>query len=81
MEVVGAAVGQFPLGQRPDSLIGVELGCVGREMLDVETRMLALELVQGLPLGGARVIQKRNPVATGKAAILRTIAPNSRRVR
>jgi len=60
MEVVGAAVGQFPLGQRPDSLIGVELGGVGREMLDVETRMLALELVQGLPLVGARVVQERN---------------------
>ena len=45
IEVVGAAVGQFPLGQRPHSLIGVQFGGVEGEMLDVETRMLALELV------------------------------------
>jgi len=45
IEVVGAAIGQFPLGQRPHSLIGVEFGGVGGEVLDAQTRMLALELV------------------------------------
>jgi len=45
MDVIGATVSQFPLDQRPDSLIGLESGGVGGGMLDAQTWMLALELV------------------------------------
>jgi hypothetical protein len=52
--------GQFPLGQRPDSLIRVEFPRARGEMLDVETGMLRAELARWLPLVSLRVVQDRN---------------------
>ena len=53
-------MGQGSLGERPDALIRVEFRRVGWEMLDVETRLLHPELVQGLTFVGWGVVQEGN---------------------
>ena len=35
--VVGPPVGQLPLGERPDALVRIQLGGVGRERLEVQS--------------------------------------------
>jgi hypothetical protein len=44
VRIVEATVGQFPFGQRPDSLIGVELRSIGRKVLDAQAATLAWKL-------------------------------------
>jgi len=48
------------LGQRPDSLIGVEFQGIGGKVLDRETWMLAQELPEGFPLVGGGIIQQHH---------------------
>lgn len=60
MDVIRTTVGQFPLGERPDSFVGVEIGCVGGKMLYAETRMLTLDLAQRFSLVSSGVVQQRN---------------------
>jgi len=58
MHIVGTAVGQFPFGQGPDALVGIQLRRVGRKVLDLETRMPAKKLAQRRPLVGLRIVQQ-----------------------
>ena len=60
IDVVGATVRELPLGQRPDTLIGIEVRRIGWEILDVEARMLALELAERFTAVGCGVIQEGN---------------------
>ena len=60
IDVLGAAIGEFSLGQRPNSFIGVEFRGVGRKMLDSETRVLTEELLERFSLMGGGVIQENN---------------------
>ena len=39
IHVIGAAVSQFSLGQRPDPFVGVEFGSIGRKVLQMEARV------------------------------------------
>ena len=45
-----AAIGQVPLGERPDSFIGIEFRGVGGEMLDVKTGMSAEQVLERFPV-------------------------------
>ena len=60
IDILGAAIGEFPLGQRPNSFIGVEFRGVGGKMLDAETRVLTEELMEWFPLMGGGVIQEND---------------------
>ena len=60
IDIMGAAIGQFPFGQRPDSFVGIEFRGVGGKMLDVKTWVLPQELLQGLSLVSGRVIQQND---------------------
>src|ERR1700676_596979 len=58
LDILGAAVGQFPLCQRPNAFIGVELRSVGRKMLNAETRVSGEELLERFTLMSGGVIQE-----------------------
>ena len=58
MHVIGTAVGQFPFGQGPHTLVGIQLGRIGRKVLDLETRMPAKQLAQRRPLVGLRIVEQ-----------------------
>jgi hypothetical protein len=58
LDILGAAVGQFPLCQRPNAFIGVELRSVGRKMLNTETRVSGEELLERFTLMSGGVIQE-----------------------
>ncbi len=60
LDIVAATIGQFGLGERPNSLIRVEIRRVGREMLDVQPGLLDPELLQRVPLVGLGVIEEHN---------------------
>ena len=57
---LGQSVGQFLLGLRPDSLIGIEFRRVGRKVLDVQATMLPLKLLDGVSLVGGGVVQQHD---------------------
>lgn len=40
MNILGETVGQGPFHLPPDKLVWIELGCIGRQEMDVETRMV-----------------------------------------
>ena len=60
VEVLGAAIGQVVFGQGPNTLVGIQLGCVGGETLQAQTRVLAEELIQGCAFMGGGIIQKHD---------------------
>ncbi len=61
-EVVGATVGETPLGVGPDGFIGVELRGVGRKALEVEPREAAAEFPNGFAFVNAGVIPDHSDV-------------------
>lgn len=61
-KVVRAAVGQLALGERPDVLVGIDLRRVGREVLDMESRMTPSQLTQGIALVGRGVVEDHDHV-------------------
>src|SRR2546423_12140247 len=62
--MVRAAIGQLALGQRPNPFVGVEFRSIGREMLQLETRVLIQKLLQRLPLMSGGIIQQNDNGAT-----------------
>ena len=58
MQVVGSTVGEFPFGERPNTLVGIQLRGVGWEVLDAQTRMPPLEFVQQTSLVGLGIVQQ-----------------------
>ena len=58
MQVVGLTVGEFPFGERPNTLVGIQLRGVGWEILDAQTRMPPLEFVQQTSLVGLGIVQQ-----------------------
>src|SRR6266576_1412555 len=60
IDILRAAVGKVPLGQRPHSFIGVELRGVRRKIFDRQTRVLMQELLERFSLMGGGVIQQNN---------------------
>lgn len=60
IDTLRAAISQFRLRQGPNPFIRVELGGVGRKMLDAETRMSSKELLERFPLMGGGVIQEND---------------------
>lgn len=60
IDMPGAAIGEFPFGERPDSFIGVEFRGVGGKMLDSETPVMTEELLEWFPLVGGGVIQEND---------------------
>jgi hypothetical protein len=60
IDITRAAIGQFPFGQRPDPLIGIEFRGVRGKMLHVQTWVLPQELLQWFSLVSRRVIEQNN---------------------
>jgi hypothetical protein len=60
IDILGAAIREFALGQRPNSFIGVEFRGIGGKVFDGETRVLTKEFLEWFPLMGAGVIQQNN---------------------
>lgn len=60
---VGPAVGEASPEMGPHALVGVELGRVGREALQVQTAEAAAELPDGPPLVGPEVVPQDDHVA------------------
>jgi hypothetical protein len=58
VDVERTAVGKFSFGERPNAFIGIEVRGVSRKVLDVETRLLAEELVKRSTVVGGGVIQQ-----------------------
>ena len=61
-EVVGATVGETPLGEGPDGFIGVELRGVGRKAFEVEPREAAAEFPNGFAFVNAGIIPDHSDV-------------------
>ena len=55
---MGAAIGQFPFGERPDAFIGIEFRGVGGKMLEVETRVSPQKVVERFPVVSGGIIQQ-----------------------
>src|ERR1019366_1278699 len=71
LQIIGAAIGECTFGERPDPFIGVELRCVGRKVLEMQTAMLSEKSLQWLSLVGGGVIQQddhRAPQGAQQAA-------------
>jgi hypothetical protein len=62
IDIVGTAISEFALGQRPDAFIGIEFRGIGGKVLDGETRVLTKEFLEWFPLMGAGV---RHPPRSG----------------
>lgn len=60
VNVQRAAVGEFALRQRPNAFVGIELGRVGREVLDVQAWMPAQELCQGSTVVRGGIVQQND---------------------
>ena len=60
IHIVGAAVGQFPFCQRPDSFIGIELRSMRRKVLDAKAAMLAEQLFDRLSFVREGVIEQKD---------------------
>ncbi len=58
MQVVGPTVGELPFGERPNTLVGIQLRSVGWEVLDAQTRMPSLEFVQQTAFVGLGIVQQ-----------------------
>ena len=58
MHIIGTAVGQFPFGQGPHALVGIQLRRVGRKVLDLETRMATKEVGQPRPLVSLGIVEQ-----------------------
>ena len=64
VEIVGATIRQAGLGIRPHGLVGIELGGVGREELEVETWVTPAQLPDRLALVDRSVVHKHDQVAS-----------------
>ena len=60
VHIVGATVGQFPFGQRPDSFIRIELRGIRRKILDAQAAMPAEKLFERRPFVRGGVIQQND---------------------
>ena len=58
LDIIGTAVGEVALGQRPHSFIGIEFRRVGRKVFDAETGVLPQQFLQRFPVMGAGVVQQ-----------------------
>jgi hypothetical protein len=63
IEIVGATVRQASLGVGPHHLVRIELGGVGREELELETRVTPAQLPDRLALVDRSVVHKHDQVA------------------
>ena len=59
-QVIRPSVGKFPFGKRPDSLIGIEFGCVGRKVFQMQPAMASAKLSKRFALVGPGVVQQYN---------------------
>jgi len=62
-DILWAAVGEAALGERPNTLVGVEGGSVRGKVLDVQARSIARERAQRFALMGLGVIEQRDHVS------------------
>ena len=60
VHVERTAVGEFPFRQRPNPFVGVEVGSVGRKVLDVQARVSAEEFVQRRAVVGGGVVEQND---------------------
>ena len=58
VQVVGSTIGESPFGERPNTLVGIQLRGVGWEVLDAQTRMPPLKSVQQTSLVGLGIVQQ-----------------------
>ena len=63
VEISGAAIGQASLGIRPDALVGIEFGGVGREIFQMEPRVAATQLPDRFALVDRSIIEEHDHVA------------------
>ena len=64
VHVERAAVGEVSFGQRPDSLVGVEVGSVWGKVLDVQARVSAEESGQRWAVVGGGVVEQNDDRST-----------------
>jgi hypothetical protein len=60
VDVEGAAVGEVPLGQRPNPFVRVEIGSVGGKVLDVQARVSAEKPGQRWAVVGGGVVEQND---------------------
>ena len=64
VRVEGAAVSEVSFGQRPDSLVGVEVGSISGKVLDVQARVSAEESGQRWAVVGGGVVEQNDDRST-----------------
>jgi hypothetical protein len=62
IEIVGTTIGESSLGVCPHDLVRIQLRCVGRKKLKVETWVTATQLPDRLTLVDRSVVQKHDQV-------------------
>ena len=60
LDIVGTTIREVALGQRPYPFVGIELRRVGREVFDMQARVLPQQFLQRFPMVGTRVVQQSN---------------------
>jgi len=60
IHILGAAIGEFPLCQRPNSFVRIKFWSVGGEMLDLETPVLSEKFLEWLSLMGGGVVHEND---------------------
>ena len=60
VRVEGAAVSEVSFGQRPDSLVGVEVGSISGKVLDVQARVSAEEPGKRWAVVGGGVVEQND---------------------
>ena len=64
VHVERAAVGEVSFGQRPDSLVGVEVGSISGKVLDVQARVSAEEPGKRWAVVGGGVVEQNDDRST-----------------
>jgi len=64
VRVEGAAVSEVSFGQRPDSLVGVEVGSISGKVLDVQARVSAEEPGKRWAVVGGGVVEQNDDRST-----------------
>ncbi len=65
--ILGAAVGQLPLGHRPDALVWIQLRRIGRKVLDAQAAMFFEDLFDGRSFVGRGVVEQKDDRASEAA--------------
>lgn len=67
VDILGAAVGQLPLGQGPNAFVGIQLRRIGRKVLDAQAAMFFEDLFDGRSFVGRGVVEQKDDWASEAA--------------